>query len=45
MFEYLSTTDGVNRYVFYVAIGWCIWEAALVLSKPIRVRLNNKFGR
>ncbi|WP_018315520.1 hypothetical protein [Cupriavidus sp. UYPR2.512] len=38
MFEYLSTNHEINRFVFTVLIGWCVWEALLVLYKGARTR-------
>lgn len=37
-FDYLSTTDGVNRFVFAVLIGCCLLESALAFYKGIQAR-------
>ncbi|WP_020423686.1 hypothetical protein [Cupriavidus sp. WS] len=38
MFEYLSTNHDINIFVFAVLIGWCVWEAALVIYRGLRAR-------
>lgn len=38
MFEYLSTTHDINRFVFTVLIGWCVWEALLVVYNGVKGR-------
>lgn len=38
MFEYLSDTQGLNRFVFTVLIGWCLLEATLVVYNGIKNR-------
>ncbi|MFC4524711.1 hypothetical protein [Cupriavidus pinatubonensis] len=38
MFEYLFTTQGLNRFVFTVLIGWCLLEATLVVYSGIKKR-------
>lgn len=38
MFDYLSTTADVNRFVFYVAIGFCVLQAAIEIYKVVRRR-------
>ena len=38
MFEYLSTNHDINRFVFTGLIGWCVWEALLVVYKGVKSR-------
>ncbi len=38
MFEYLSTTQGISRFVFTVLIGWCLLEAALAVYNGVKGR-------
>ncbi len=38
MFDYLSTTADVNRFVFYVAIGFCVLQAVIEVYKAARSR-------
>lgn len=38
MFDYLSTTADVNRFVFYVAIGFCVLQAVIEVYKVVRRR-------
>ncbi|WP_258874764.1 hypothetical protein [Cupriavidus taiwanensis] len=35
-FEYLSTTQDQNRFLFYALIAWCILEAIMVVYRGWR---------
>ncbi|SOZ95811.1 conserved hypothetical protein [Cupriavidus taiwanensis] len=35
-FEYLSTTQAQNRFLFYALIAWCILEAIMVVYRGWR---------
>ncbi|CAG2159716.1 hypothetical protein [Cupriavidus numazuensis] len=37
-FGYLKNTHDINVFVFAVLIGWCVWEAGLVLLQGLRRR-------
>jgi len=37
-FEYLSTTQDQNRFVFYVLIGFCLLECGIALFNGWRSR-------
>lgn len=38
MFEYLSTPEDVKRFVFCVAIGFCLVQAAIEIFKAVGKR-------
>lgn len=38
MFDYLSTPEDVKRFIFCVAIGFCLVQAAIEVSKAFRKR-------
>ncbi len=36
MFDYLSTSEDVSRFVYFVAIGFCVLQAAIEVYRAHR---------
>ncbi|TWG87870.1 hypothetical protein L602_001500000030 [Cupriavidus gilardii J11] len=41
MFDYLSTADGIQRFVAMVLIGFCVLEGVLSLYAALKNRIRN----